>query len=259
MTQQTAQQSLRARCDTVTPRPGAVDGGLVVAELAAHGLWVGLHAGVVPRDEGAVQAVLAHVLRLAGLRTTPTPLAPAVTGASDPAVDLDRPILCASLELLEEPGATGISLEDVSRRAHVSHASFCSTFADVRQLVADQIAFVADDAAVDALPPDVPPAAARLADQVSAFHSEPRATATFRLLTLTGLTREAARAAVDVGLHGVIGAAGSPTQVAPLRVAMLALDALALSGETSLAQDAHAVVVKLIALAEPPGTPGPRG
>jgi AcrR family transcriptional regulator len=259
MTQQTAQQALRARCDTVTSTPGARDGRLAVAELATHGLWVGLHAGVVPRDEDTVQAVLAHVLRLADLRTAPTPLAPAVTGATDPVVDLDRPILCASLELLEEPGATGISLEDVSRRAHVSHASLCSTFADVQQLLADQIAFVADDAAVDALPPDVPLAAARLADQVSAFHSEPRATATFRLLTLTGLTRETARAALDAGLHGMIDAAGSPAQVAPLRVAMLALDALELSGETSLAQDAHAAVVELVALSEMPETPGPRG
>lgn len=259
MTQPTAQQALRARCDTVTPTSRAGDGRLAVAELATHGLWVGLHAGVVPRDEDTVQAVLAHVLRLADLRAAVTPLAPAVTGATDPVVDLDRPILCASLELMEEPGATSISLEDVSRRAHVSYASLCSTFADVQQLVADQIAFVADDAAVDALPPDVPPAAARLADQVSAFHSEPRATATFRLLTLTGLTREAARSAVDTGLHGVIGAAGSPVQIAPLRVAMLALDALALSGETSLPQDAHAVVVELIALAEALETPGPRG
>lgn len=246
MTLTTAQQTLQDRCEALPRTEATGDGRLTVAELATHGLWVGLHSGVVPGDEGVVQPVLAQVLRLAGLDSAPVPLAAAVTGTTDPVVDLDRPILCASLELMEEPGATTITLDDVAHRAHVSLASLRSTFVDVQQLLADQIAFVADDAAVDALPPDLPAAQARVADQVNAFHSDPRATATLRLLTLTGLTRQAARSCVDTDLYDAVAAVEDPTQAAPLRVALLALDALALSGETSLPADAHHVVVGLV-------------
>lgn len=244
MTLTTARQTLRGRCDAVPQSDPTGDGRLTVAELATHGLWVGLHSGLVPGDADVVQPVLAEVLRLAGLDAAQHPLAPAVTGGTDPVVDLDRPILCASLEIMEKPGATTISLDDVARRAHVSLASLRSTFVDIHQLLADQIAFVADDAAVDALPPDLPAAQARVADQVSAFHSEPRATAILRLLTLSGLTRQAARRSVDAELYREIDALGSPTEVAPLRVALLALDALALSGERHLPADAyHALTV----------------
>lgn len=246
MTPTTARQALHERCALLGRTPASGDGHLTVAELATHGLWVGLHAGVVPHDDDVVRSVLDEVLRLSGLDVVPAALAPVVAGVTDPVVDLDRPILCASLELMEEPGATTISLDDVSRRAHVSLASLRSTFADIQQLLTDQIAFVADDAAVDALPPDLPLAAARVADQVNAFSSEPRATATFRLLTLTGLTREAARSTLDLPLYAAVDAAGSPAQVTPLRVALLALDALALSGESRLADDAHAAVVGLV-------------
>lgn len=249
MTLTTARQTLHDRCEALPRSEATGDGGLTVAELATHGLWVGLHSGVVPGDEEVLQPVLAQVLRLAGLDRAPAPLAAAVTGTTDPVVDLDRPILCASLELMEEPGATTISLDAVAHRAHVSLASLRSTFVDVQQLLADQIAFVADDAAVDALPPDLPTAQARVADQVNAFHSEPRATATLRLLTLTGLTRQAARSCVDTDLYDAVAAVEDPAQAAPLRVALLALDALALSGETSLPADAHDVVIRLVAQA----------
>lgn len=238
MTLATAQQTIHDRCEALARSEATGDGHLMVAELATHGLWVGLHSGVVPGDEETVQPVLAEVLRLAGLDSSPAPLAAVVTGTTDPVVDRDRPILCASLEIMEKPGATTISLDDVARRAHVSLASLRSTFVDIHQLLADQIAFVADDAAVDALPPDLPAAQARVADQVSAFSSEPRATAILRLLTLSGLTRQAARQSVDAELYREIDALGSPTEVAPLRVALLALDALTLSGESCLAADA---------------------
>lgn len=238
MTRTTAQQALHERCDALTPTSPAGDGHLTIAALATRGLWVGLHAEVLPHDEGTVRSVLDAVLDLAGIGTTDAPLAAVVTGGADPVVDLDRPILCASLELMEEPSPRGISLEDVSQRAHVSLASLSSTFGDVDQLLADQIAFVADDAAVDALPPDLPTATARVLDQVNAFHSGPRATATLRLLTLTGLTRATARSSVDLRLHRLLDGLGSPSQVAQQRVALLALDTLALSGATRLADDA---------------------
>jgi len=248
MTRTTAQQALQQRCDLLVQTTAAGEGHLAVAELATHGLWVGLHAGAVPHDEAVVRSVLDQVRELVGLDERPEPLAPVVTGATDPVVDLDRPILCASLELMEEPGTTTLSLDDVSRRANVSLSSLRSTFTDVRQLVTDQIAFVTDDAAVDALPPDLPPATARVADQVNAFSSEPRATATLRLLTLTGLTREAARSSLDLGLYAQVDAAGDLAEVAPLRVALLALDALALSGERRVPADVHAALSGLTGL-----------
>jgi len=245
MTRTTAQQALHERCDALTQTAPAGEGHLTVAGLATRGLWVALHAEVLAHDEGSVRSVL----DLAGIEKAHAPLAAVVTGGDDPVVDLDRPILCASLELMEEPTPRGISLEDVSQRAHVSLASLSSTFGDVNQLLADQIAFVADDAAVDALPPDLPVATARVLDQVNAFHSGPRATATLRLLTLTGLTRATARATADLRLHRLLDGLGSPSQVAPQRVALLALDALALSGQTALDGDACST---LRALAEQP-------
>ena len=249
MTRTTAQQALHERCDALTPTTPSGEGHLTVAGLATRGLWVALHAEVLAHDEGTVRSVLDAVLDLAGVEKAHAPLAAVVTGGDDPVVDLDRPILCASLELMEEPTPRGITLEDVSQRAHVSLGSLSSTFGDVDQLLADQIAFVADDAAVDALPPDLPVATARVLDQVNAFHSGPRATATLRLLTLTGLTRATARATADLRLHRLLDGLGSPSQVAPQRVALLALDALALSGQTALDGDACST---LRALAEQP-------
>lgn len=242
----TVRQALRRRCAEVPLAPAGADPGLSLAELATSGLWIALHAGLVPREEDAVRSVLAEILRLGRFDIAPTALAPVVVGATDPVVDLDHPILRASLEILEESGAASITLEEVSRRAGVSHRGLCSTFTDAPQLLADQIAFVVDDVAVEGRLQGVPAAQAQLADQIAALHDERRATATFRLLTLSGLTRDTVRSSVDIEPYLLLAQAGQREEVARLRVALLALDAQDLAGSERLAADVGTVLARLV-------------
>lgn len=217
-----------------------------VAELSVSGLWVGLHAGLVPRDEHLVRGVLGHVCQLAGLTPPLAPLAPVVLGATNPLSDLDYPILSASLELLEENGASSVTLESVADRSQVSRSGLVSTFGDTSRLLVDQVLHVLDHATADGLPLELFPTYLPMAEEISGFYDQVRATASLRLLTLTGFTRESVLTRVDLEPYELLAQAGEDhDEVSRVLVALLALDAHTLWGGEHMPEDVWAQLLNL--------------
>lgn len=245
MSQTAVRASLRQRCDALALSPPAGNARLRVAELATSGLWTCAHAGLIGREERIIGPILDQIARLADLELPHRPLSPVMVGETDPVIDLDHPILCASLELLEESGARSLTLEQVSERANVPLGALHSTFSGPRQLLDDQIAFVADDAATDTLPPGPPSLTAPLADDLLALHDEPRALAKLRLMTLSGLTPHALCSVIDPVPYDLLETAACDQTTALLRVVLLALDAHALWEGGRIALDVQSELIAL--------------
>lgn len=207
-----------------------------IAGLAATGLWTMAHARLATLEPFQAVALIKRISDLADIPMPAHSSEPAFARVDwDPLVDPERPILAGTLRLIERESEASVSLRTMAQETGLSVNSLQSTFGSIDRLLSDQIAYVLEDALGEGLPTTVKPARMPIADEINALLDPPRAQATFRIMTLSGLTRALIRRTLDPNPYPALVELLPSAQAVDVMVANLAIDAVELWDQGAVA------------------------